>query len=70
MQPNKSFNTNEPYLEYYNFLMTQNNSDIPQVISHSYGDDEQVSVLCLPLKTAESTLETQSSSRDRYREHC
>jgi len=41
-QPNQSSNTNEPYLEYYQFLMGQNNSAIPQVISHSYGDDEQV----------------------------
>lgn len=35
-------NTNEPYLEYYQHLMTMKNSEIPQVISNSYGEDEQV----------------------------
>ena len=33
-------NTNEPYLEYYNFLLAQNNSALPLVISNSYGDEE------------------------------
>ncbi|KAI9714048.1 MAG: hypothetical protein M1820_000778 [Bogoriella megaspora] len=32
-------NTNEPYLPYYEFLLAQN--DLPQVISTSYGDEEQ-----------------------------
>ncbi|KAK3935476.1 subtilisin-like protein [Diplogelasinospora grovesii] len=39
--PDAAHNTNEPYLEYYNFLLNQTNAQIPQVISHSYGDDEQ-----------------------------
>ncbi|KAH8653369.1 tripeptidyl-peptidase [Xylariales sp. PMI_506] len=34
-------NTNEPYLEYYQYLLNQTNADLPQVISNSYGDDEQ-----------------------------
>jgi len=34
-------NENEPYLQYYNYLLAQPNSDLPQVISNSYGDDEQ-----------------------------
>ena len=33
--------TNEPYLEYYDYLLAQPNSALPQVISNSYGDDEQ-----------------------------
>lgn len=42
--PDDAHNTNEPYLEYYQFLMNQTNADIPQVISNSYGDDEQVDI--------------------------
>lgn len=38
-------NTNEPYLEFYQHLMTLENEDVAQVISISYGDDEQVSLL-------------------------
>ncbi|SPO01023.1 related to Tripeptidyl-peptidase sed4 [Cephalotrichum gorgonifer] len=34
-------NTNEPYLEFYQYLMTLKNEEIAQVISISYGDDEQ-----------------------------
>ncbi|KAH8689154.1 tripeptidyl peptidase A [Talaromyces proteolyticus] len=33
--------TNEPYLPYYEYLLSQSNSELPQVISNSYGDDEQ-----------------------------
>ncbi|KAL8769239.1 MAG: hypothetical protein Q9209_004740 [Squamulea sp. 1 TL-2023] len=33
--------SNEPYLEYYNYLLSLPNSELPQVISNSYGDDEQ-----------------------------
>jgi tripeptidyl-peptidase-1 len=40
--PDEASNTNEPYLEYYQFLLNQTNEDLPQVISNSYGDDEQV----------------------------
>ncbi len=39
--PDDAHNTNEPYLEYYNYLLNQSNSRLPQVISNSYGDDEQ-----------------------------
>lgn len=38
--PTAADNSNEPYLPYYQYLMTQPNSAIPQVISNSYGDDE------------------------------
>lgn len=34
-------NQNEPYLNYYQYLLAQKNADLPQVISNSYGDDEQ-----------------------------
>ena len=42
-------NTNEPYLEYYDYLLGQSNAALPQVISNSYGDDEQT----VPLDYAE-----------------
>lgn len=34
-------NTNEPYIPYYQYLLSQPNSALPQVISNSYGDTEQ-----------------------------
>ncbi|KAN0101851.1 putative Tripeptidyl-peptidase SED2 [Hyaloscypha variabilis] len=37
--PPNSPHTNEPYLVYINYILGQ--SDLPQVISNSYGDDEQ-----------------------------
>ncbi|KAI1490847.1 Tripeptidyl-peptidase sed4 [Biscogniauxia mediterranea] len=39
--PDAEHNTNEPYLEYYTYLLNKTNEDLPQVISNSYGDDEQ-----------------------------
>ncbi|KAI0481640.1 peptidase S8/S53 domain-containing protein [Xylaria cf. heliscus] len=39
--PDAEHNTNEPYLEYYSFLLNRTNEELPQVISNSYGDDEQ-----------------------------
>ena len=39
--PDAGHNTNEPYLEFYNYLLNQTNAQLPQVISVSYGDDEQ-----------------------------
>jgi tripeptidyl-peptidase-1 len=38
---NTTGNTNEPYIPYYQYLLSQPNSVLPQVISNSYGDDEQ-----------------------------
>lgn len=32
---------NEPYIPYYEYLLSQKNADLPQVISNSYGDSEQ-----------------------------
>ncbi|OJJ51792.1 hypothetical protein ASPZODRAFT_56189 [Penicilliopsis zonata CBS 506.65] len=32
---------NEPYLIYYEYLLSRPNSAVPQVITNSYGDDEQ-----------------------------
>jgi tripeptidyl-peptidase I len=40
-EPAGTPNENEPYLPYYEFLMSQSNEDLPQVITNSYGDDEQ-----------------------------
>ncbi|RAK95530.1 S53 family peptidase [Aspergillus ibericus CBS 121593] len=31
---------NEPYLEYYEYLLNKTNAELPLVISNSYGDDE------------------------------
>lgn len=39
--PDAEHNSNEPYLEYYEYLLNQTNAALPQVISNSYGDDEQ-----------------------------
>ena len=41
--------TNEPYISYYNALLSHNNTDLPQVISNSYGDEEDT----VPLKYAQ-----------------
>ena len=41
-EPLPSDNENEPYLNYYQYLLSQPNSALPQVITNSYGDDEQV----------------------------
>ncbi|ESZ92469.1 hypothetical protein SBOR_7132 [Sclerotinia borealis F-4128] len=38
--PTAADNSNEPYLPYYEYLLSQSNSALPQVISNSYGDDE------------------------------
>ncbi|PYH48706.1 S53 family peptidase [Aspergillus saccharolyticus JOP 1030-1] len=32
--------TNEPYLEYYEYLLNKTSDELPQVITNSYGDDE------------------------------
>ncbi|KAJ5338606.1 hypothetical protein N7452_005334 [Penicillium brevicompactum] len=40
-EPTEADASNEPYLIYYEYLLSKANSDLPQVISHSYGDDEQ-----------------------------
>ncbi|KUJ18956.1 subtilisin-like protein [Mollisia scopiformis] len=40
-EPTAADNSNEPYLPYYQYLLSQPNSALPQVISNSYGDDEQ-----------------------------
>ncbi|KAL1901014.1 hypothetical protein Sste5346_002078 [Sporothrix stenoceras] len=39
-QPTAADNQNEPYLPYYRYLHEQSNSELPQVISNSYGDEE------------------------------
>jgi tripeptidyl-peptidase-1 len=46
-----SKNTNEPYLPYYQFLLSKKNSELPQAISNSYGEPEQT----VPRKYAERT---------------
>ncbi|KAG0144533.1 hypothetical protein CROQUDRAFT_659859 [Cronartium quercuum f. sp. fusiforme G11] len=43
-------NSNEPYLAWLEYILTLNNSQIPQVISTSYGDDEQTIPLSYAIK--------------------
>lgn len=40
-QPTPDTFSNEPYMEYYQYLLAKDAKDLPQVISNSYGDDEQ-----------------------------
>lgn len=40
-EPTAADNENEPYLNYYDYLLSQPNDALPQVITNSYGDDEQ-----------------------------
>ncbi|KAK4503310.1 hypothetical protein PRZ48_006738 [Zasmidium cellare] len=40
LSPNMSADTNEPYLEYFSYLLSQPNSKLPHVLSQSYGDHE------------------------------
>lgn len=40
-EPTAADNENEPYLNYYQYLLSLPNSALPNVISNSYGDDEQ-----------------------------
>lgn len=44
-EPTAADNENEPYLNYYQYLLAQPNRALPNVISNSYGDDEQVCFL-------------------------
>lgn len=39
--PTADQNSNEPYVPFYQYLLRQQNEDIPQVISNSYGEPEQ-----------------------------
>ncbi|KAF3764454.1 hypothetical protein M406DRAFT_91507 [Cryphonectria parasitica EP155] len=39
-QPTLADNENEPYVPYYRYLLSQPSESLPQVISNSYGDEE------------------------------
>jgi tripeptidyl-peptidase-1 len=41
-QPDPNDNSNEPFLEFLHGVLKLNNSELPQVISTSYGENEQV----------------------------
>jgi hypothetical protein len=47
-QPTAADNNNEPYVPYYRYLLSRKNQELPQVISNSYGDQEDVSKLIIP----------------------
>ena len=38
---NTASNTNEPYLDLQNYLLSLPDSELPSVLTTSYGDDEQ-----------------------------
>ncbi|KAF2416441.1 tripeptidyl-peptidase-like protein [Tothia fuscella] len=40
-QPTQADNQNEPYLEYFTYLASLDDDDLPHTISTSYGEDEQ-----------------------------
>ena len=50
-QPTPEKFSNEPYVPYFQYLLSQENDKIPQAISNSYGDDEQT----VPVKYAQRT---------------
>jgi tripeptidyl-peptidase-1 len=50
---NASQNTNEPYVPYYQYLLSKQNSELPQVISNSYGEPEQT----VPRRYAQRTCQ-------------
>lgn len=50
-EPTAADNQNEPYIPYYTYLLSQKNADLPQVISNSYGDDEQTVPLSYAIRT-------------------
>ncbi|KAM0463062.1 hypothetical protein ACHAPV_003188 [Trichoderma viride] len=41
VEPAGTPDENEPYLEYYEYLLSKSNKELPQVITNSYGDEEQ-----------------------------
>lgn len=41
VEPAGTPDENEPYLQYYEFLLSKTNKELPQVITNSYGDEEQ-----------------------------
>jgi tripeptidyl-peptidase-1 len=40
-QPNPEDNQNEPYLDYFTYLVGLDDKELPQVLTTSYGEDEQ-----------------------------
>ncbi|KAL7929774.1 peptidase S8/S53 domain-containing protein [Trichoderma chlorosporum] len=41
VEPAGTPDENEPYLQYYEYLLSKSNAELPQVITNSYGDEEQ-----------------------------
>jgi tripeptidyl-peptidase-1 len=40
-QPDPADNNNEPYLDYFTYLVGLDDAELPQVLTTSYGEDEQ-----------------------------
>jgi tripeptidyl-peptidase-1 len=40
-QPDPAENSNEPYLDYFTYLVGLEDKELPQVLTTSYGEDEQ-----------------------------
>lgn len=53
-------NSNEPYVPFLRYLLSKNNSELPQVLSISYGDSEDVSTTApyTPLTFSSNVAET------------
>jgi len=49
-------NENEPYVPYYRYLLSKENADLPQVISNSYGDQEDVCLFACAIHTPTALL--------------
>ncbi|KAL7943618.1 peptidase S8/S53 domain-containing protein [Trichoderma barbatum] len=41
VEPAGTPDENEPYLQYFEYLLSKTNAELPQVITNSYGDEEQ-----------------------------
>ncbi|KAH6608314.1 tripeptidyl peptidase a [Trichoderma cornu-damae] len=41
VEPAGTPDENEPYLQFYEYLLSKTNAELPQVITNSYGDEEQ-----------------------------
>jgi tripeptidyl-peptidase-1 len=58
-QPDPNNNNNEPYLEFLQNVLKLDNKDLPQVISTSYGEDEQVRIYLFSTTPTASNIFTE-----------
>jgi tripeptidyl-peptidase-1 len=58
-QPDPNNNNNEPYLDFLQNVLKLDNKDLPQVISTSYGEDEQVRIYLFSTTTTAPNIFTE-----------